>query len=88
MVKSGIPQETVLGTLLFLICINDIESQITSSIRISADDSALCKPTYSESESLALQEDILKMQKWSSTWKWQLMSTNKSYSLSLFESQM
>ena len=51
-VKSGVPQGTVLGPLLLLIYINDIESQITSSIRLFADDSALYRPIYSESDSL------------------------------------
>ena len=69
MVKSGVPKGTVLGPLLFLICINDIESQVTSSIHLFADDSALCRPIYSESDSLTLQEDISKLQKWASTWQ-------------------
>ena len=49
MVKSGVPQGTVLGPLFFLIYINDIESQITSSIRLLADSNALYRPIYSES---------------------------------------
>ena len=69
MVKSGVPQGTVLGPLLFLIYINDIESQITSSINLFADDSALYRPIYSESDSLSLQEDIFKLQKWANTWQ-------------------
>ena len=69
MVKSGVPQGTVLGPLLFLIYINDIESQITSSIRVFADNITLYRPTYSESDSLSLQEDIFKLYKWANTWQ-------------------
>ena len=41
MAKSGVPQGTMFRTLLFHIYINDMESKITSSIRLFADDSAL-----------------------------------------------
>ena len=67
MVKSSVPQVTVLGPLLFFIYIYDIESQITNSIHLFADDSALYRPIYSESDSLSLQEDIFKLQKWANT---------------------
>ena len=60
MVKLGIPQGTALGSLLFLINTIDIDSKITSYIRLFADDSALYKPIYSESDSLSLQEYIFK----------------------------
>ena len=67
LVKSGVPQGTILGPLVFLVYINDIESQITSSIHLFADDSALYRPIYSESDSLTLQEDIFKLQKLANT---------------------
>ena len=69
MVKSGVPKGTVLGPLLFLIYINGIESQITSSIRLFTDDSALYRPIYSESDSISLHEDIFKLQKCANTWQ-------------------
>ena len=37
-VISGVPQGTVLGPLMFLLYINDINSNILSSIRLFADD--------------------------------------------------
>ena len=40
-VESGVPQDTVLGPLLFLLYVNDIGKDITSNIRRFADDCIL-----------------------------------------------
>ena len=40
-VLSGVPQGTVLGPLMFLLYINDIDTDICSSIRLFADDCML-----------------------------------------------
>ena len=49
-VTSGVPQGTVLGPLLFLIYINNIGDNITSSLQLFADDSIIYKTIKTSDE--------------------------------------
>ena len=61
LVISGVPQETVLGPLLFLLFVNDIELCLHhSKIKMFADDSRLFKAVHPSSFEgyEQLQEDL------------------------------
>ena len=68
-VKSGVPQGTVLGPLLFLIFINDIGDDITSKIRLFADDCLLYNVVETSENVRNLQEDLDRLVKWAETWQ-------------------
>ena len=66
-VISGVPQGTVIGPLLFLIYIDDLESSLKHSIlRIFADDSKIVKEIQAQNDHQKLQEDLNTAITWAS----------------------
>ena len=65
-VTSGVPQGTVLGPLLFLVYINDINTHLSegSKIRLFADDSLLYRTIRNAEDSATLQSDLDTLQTW------------------------
>ena len=71
-VKSGVPQGSVLGPILFLIYINDITSDITSNKKLYADDTSLYYPILKNSEHECYQVikgDLHHIEAWAKQWK-------------------
>ena len=69
-ILSGVPQGSVLGPLLFLIFVNDLEEGIKSKIKFFADDTSLFSivrdPALSATE---LNHDLDVINKWAVQWK-------------------
>lgn len=71
-VTSGVPQGSVLGPLLFLIYINDIATNITSQIRLFADDCVLYNEISCPADISVLQSDLSKLTDWCDTWQMEI----------------
>ena len=67
-VKSGVPQGSVLGPILFLIFINDLPDKIINQCRLYADDNKVIAPICSKDDSLKFQDDIDMLDEWSDKW--------------------
>ena len=59
-------QGSVLGPLLFLCYINDLPTQVKSSIKLHADDAL---GIHSETDQNNLQEDLHRLAQWAATWQ-------------------
>ena len=70
LINSGVPQGSVLGPLLFLVHINDLENGIKSSIKFFADDTSLFSivkaPVTSADD---LNQDLQLISRWALQWK-------------------
>lgn len=63
-VRSGVPQGSVLGPLLFNLFIDDITSIFSAECLIYADDMKLFSSVSSIEDCLRLQADLAKLQRW------------------------
>ena len=68
-VTSGVPHGSVLGPVLFFICINDINGNIKSSIRLFVDESIIYGKISSKTDHEILQTDLSQFQTWSDKWQ-------------------
>ena len=68
-VTSGVPQGSVLGPLLFIIYINDLETGISSDISKFADDTKIGRPVKNIHDASMLQEDLIRLHDWSEKWE-------------------
>jgi ribonuclease P/MRP protein subunit RPP40 len=68
-VRSGVPQGTVLGPLLFLAYINDLPNYTDSPIRLFADDCLLYRHIKSVQDTEILQRDLDNLAAWERTWQ-------------------
>ena len=68
-VESGVPQGSVLGPLLFIIYIDDVDKGLNNSVLKFADDSKLFGVVgEGAAEGYGLQEDLNKIVQWSKVW--------------------
>jgi ribonucleases P/MRP protein subunit RPP40 len=68
-VESGVPQGSVLGPLLFLIYINDLDVNIMSKLSKFADDTKLFNSVADTLEVEKLRDDLKRVYQWSLDWQ-------------------
>ena len=68
-VLSGVPQGSVLGPILCVVYINDLEEGVTGKILKFADDTKLFRKSKEIGDKEKLQDDIYKLVKWSEQWQ-------------------
>ena len=66
---SGVTQGSILGPLLFLVYINDLNAGLSSSVRLFADDCAICRVINNKKDCDDLQADLDRLYNWTQLWQ-------------------
>ena len=74
-VASGVPQGSVLGPVLFLIYVNDMDAGVLSRISKFADDTKLYHKVCTDEDKREIQQDLERLVSWANEWQ---MSFNVS----------
>ena len=67
-VKSGVPQGSILGPLLFLYYVNDMPSYVSNTAKMFADDTKLYSEVKDQQDCASLQDDLNALSFWSRKW--------------------
>ena len=81
-VESGVPQDTVLGPLLFVCHMNDLSLCVKSQARLFTDDCLLYRQIQSKEDHHILQNDLKELEVWAITWSMRF-NASKCYILRL-----
>ena len=68
-VKSGVPQGSVIGPLLFLLFINDMPNEMNCNIQLFADDAKIFKTVDNEEDHQDLAKDLDNLENWARLWQ-------------------
>ena len=68
-VKSGVPQGSVLGPMLFIVFINDLPENLHFPSKLYADDCKIIAIIKSLNGALLLQQDIDTLSRWCFNWQ-------------------
>ena len=63
-VRSGIPQGSMIGPILFLVYINDLPAKLQSKVRLFADDTIVYMAVTNETDAAILQKDLKLLEEW------------------------
>jgi ribonucleases P/MRP protein subunit RPP40 len=68
-VESGVPQGSVLGPVLFIVYINDMDERILNSLWKFADDTKMVGRVRTKEELERFREDLSRLSEWAEEWK-------------------